>query len=72
MACVFVCAGNVHSALWDIPHLEEGLEIIKKMDPNNSEAVKLIAGTYVCVCRGVSRGGRRGALAPPYTYLAPP
>lgn len=42
-----VHADNVQSALWDIPHLDEGLEIIKKMDPNIPEAVKLIAGTCV-------------------------
>ena len=58
--CMYVCvyvmyislkvsfiAAEVQCALWSVPTLTEGLEIINKMDPHNRDGVKLVPGNGI-------------------------
>ena len=33
-----------NSAIWNVPDIEDGIQLIKNLDPNNENAVELVAG----------------------------
>ncbi len=49
ISSISVVIDEVQSALWDIPTLGEGLELINRLDPHNDGAVELVAGRITIV-----------------------
>lgn len=38
------------SSLWYVPHLEEGVQLIRKLDPNQEDSVKMCPGIIAMEC----------------------